>query len=74
MSMLRRVHDLVRQGCQFIVATHAPILLAYPEAWIYQLDEHGVRQVAYDDTATVRVTRDFLGDREGTLGELFSDD
>jgi predicted ATPase len=39
MSMLRRMHDLVRQGCPFIVATHAPILLAYPDAWIYELDE-----------------------------------
>jgi predicted ATPase len=74
MSMLRRMHDLVQQGCQFIVATHAPILLAYPEAWIYELDERGLQRVEYDATSTVRVTRDFLSDREGTLGELFSDD
>jgi predicted ATPase len=74
MSMLRRMHDLVRQGCQFIVATHAPILLAYPEAWIYELDEHGLQKVAYEDTSTVRVTRDFLGDRDGTLDELLSED
>ncbi len=74
MSMLRRMHDLVRQGCQFIVATHVPILLAYPEAWIYQLDEQGLRTVAYDETSTVRVTRDFLGDRDRTLAELFSED
>jgi predicted ATPase len=74
MSMLRRMHDLVREGCQFIVATHAPILLAYPQAWIYQLDEHGLQRVAYDDTSTVRVTRDFLDDRDRTLDELFSED
>ncbi len=74
MSMLRRIHDLARQGAQFVVATHAPILLAYPEAWIYELDERGLRRVAYDETSTVRVTRDFLRDREGTLGELFSDE
>ena len=74
MSMLRRMHDLVRQGCQFIVATHAPILLSYPEAWIYQLDEDGLQRVAYDDTSTVRVTRDFLGDRDRTLAELFSEE
>ncbi len=73
MSMLRRMRDLVQQGCQFIVATHAPILLAYPGAWIYELDEHGVRRVDYDDTATVRVTREFLGDRDATLEELFLD-
>jgi predicted ATPase len=71
---MRRMHDLVRQGCQFIVATHAPILLAYPGAWIYQLDEHGLWKVAYDDTSTVRVTRDFLDDRDRTLDELFSED
>jgi predicted ATPase len=51
-----------------------PILLAYPGAWIYELDEHGLRRVEYDDTATVRVTRDFLGDRDATLADLFSDD
>ena len=53
MSMLRRMHDLVQQGCQFIVATHAPILLAYPEAWIYELDERGLQRVEYDATSTV---------------------
>ena len=74
MSMLRRMHDLAQQGCQFIVATHAPILLSYREAWIYELDEHGLRRVEYDDTSTVRVTREFLSDREGTLKELFSDE
>jgi len=74
MSMLRRMHDLARQGCQFIVATHAPILLAYPDAWIYELDERGLRKVAYDDTATVRITREFLSDRDRALDELFSDD
>jgi predicted ATPase len=74
MSMLRRMRDLVQQGCQFIVATHAPILLAYPEAWIYELDERGVRRVEYDDTSTVQVTRRFLGDPDRLLRELFSDD
>jgi predicted ATPase len=74
MSMLRRMRDLVQQGCQFIVATHAPILLAYPEAWIYELDENGLRRVEYDETSTVRVTRDFLGERKRTLAELFADE
>lgn len=74
MSMLRRMHDLAKQGCQFIIATHAPILLSYPEAWIYELDERGLRRVEYDETSTVRVTREFLSDRQGTIEELFSDE
>ncbi len=74
MSMLRRVHDLARQGCQFIVATHAPIVLSYPGAWIYELGEHGLRRVEYDETSTVQVTRQFLGGRAAMLEELFADD
>jgi predicted ATPase len=74
MSMLRRMHDLARAGSQFVVATHAPILLAYPDAWIYELDERGLRRVEYEETATVRTTREFLSDREAMLAELFSDD
>ena len=74
MSMLRRMHDLVRQGCQFIVATHAPVLLSYPDAWIYELDERGARRVEYDETSTVRATREFLGDRQGSIEELFKDE
>lgn len=74
MSVLRRIHDLVREGCQFVVATHAPILLAYPDAWIYELDEQGIRRVEYDQTATVKTTREFLNNPEGTLRELFADE
>jgi predicted ATPase len=74
MSMLRRMHDLVAQGCQFVVATHAPVLLAYPGAWIYELDERGLRRVEYEETSTVRTTREFLEDRAGMVQELFSDD
>jgi hypothetical protein len=45
-----------------------------PEPWIYELDEHGVRRVEYDGTATVRVTSEFLGDPDATLEKLFLDD
>jgi predicted ATPase len=72
MSMLRRMHELVRQGSQFVISTHAPILLAYPDAWIYELDERGIQRVAYDDTATVRTTREFLRDREAMTARLLS--
>jgi len=65
MSMLRRMHDLVGQGSQFVVATHAPILLAYPDAWIYELDERGMRRVEYDETSTVRVASRFPQRPEG---------
>ena len=60
LTILRRIHDLVGQGAQFIIATHSPLLLAYPGALIYRFDERGVRPVAYDEVEAVQVTRDFM--------------
>lgn len=73
LSLLVSMHALVEDGSQFIVATHAPIVLAYPGATIYQCDQTGIRSVAYDDTEHVRLTRDFLGDRKRFLARLFAD-
>ncbi|WP_394829301.1 AAA family ATPase [Pendulispora albinea] len=70
LGMLSRMQELVERGSQFIIATHAPLLLAYPSAWIYELSEEGIRRTSYDETGTVRVTRDFLADPNGTLRKL----
>jgi predicted ATPase len=50
-----------RAGAQFVIATHSPILLACPEAQIYELDGGGIAPCDYDDLETVRLTRGFLG-------------
>ncbi len=60
LALLSRLHDLVEERSQFIIATHSPILMAYPNAIIYECGEHGIRPVAYEDTEHYRVTRDFL--------------
>ena len=60
MALLSRLHDLVESRSQFIVATHSPILLAYPGATIYELGPSGPRLVRYEETEHFRVTRDFL--------------
>lgn len=60
LSVLALIHEAAQAGSQFVVATHSPILMAYPQAWIYWLDGQGVRRVNYDDTEHVRITRDFL--------------
>jgi predicted ATPase len=67
LAALSRMHALVRQGSQFIIATHSPILMAYPDACIYRCSEEGVAPIAYEDTEHFRVTRDFLLDRERML-------
>jgi predicted ATPase len=72
LSLLVRMRDLVEEGSQFIIATHAPIVLAYPGATIYLLDESGISRVEYDRTEHVSLTRDFLNDRERFLKRLFA--
>jgi predicted ATPase len=74
LSLLAAMHQLVATGSQFIIATHSPILLAYPDATIYEFSETGVRPVAYTDTEHYVVTRAFLGDPSRMLRELFRSD
>jgi predicted ATPase len=60
LALLAVMVRAARAGAQFVVATHSPILLACPEARIYQLGEGGIARCEYDDLDTVRFTRGFL--------------
>ena len=73
MELLRRMRELVLQDSQFIVATHSPILLAYPNARILMLDAAGYRETAYTETEHYRITRAFLDDPEESIRRLFSE-
>ena len=68
--------DLVQnQGSQMIIATHSPLVLAYPESIIYSLDSaEGPSRVAYERTEHFALTRDFLSDRGRFLRRLFEDE
>ena len=73
LTCLRRIHGLVRQGSQFIIATHSPIILAYRNAMIYTCGHSGLEEVAYDDTDLVCLTRSFLDAPERFLHQLLTD-
>lgn len=74
LAALSAIHQLVQQGCQFIIATHSPILLSYPNAKILQFDGSGISEVAYEDTEHYAITRDFLNHYERRLEQLLSDE
>jgi predicted ATPase len=74
LSFLARMHELIGQKSQFIIATHSPIILGYPDAWIYQTTAKGLERVEYEDTDHVQVTRSFLNRRQTFLDILLSDD
>ena len=70
LDALVRMHELVRQGSQFVIATHAPILMAYPDAWVYRFGADGIQRVAVEDTAHHRVMREFMADPRAMLERL----
>jgi predicted ATPase len=74
LAALVRIHDLVQDGSQFIIATHSPVLLSYPSSKIIVFDSDGVRQVEYEQTEHYSITRDFLNNYKRRLDQLFSDD
>lgn len=74
LAALASMHNLVQNASQFIIATHSPILLAYPHAKILMLDERGIREVDYEETEHFQITRDFLNHRERTLRYLLGED
>lgn len=75
LAFLRIIRELEKpRHAQFLIATHSPILLAYPGATVYQFDEDGIRQTSYQETEHFRVTKDFLNGPERIFRYLFSDE
>jgi predicted ATPase len=74
LALMRRMHDLVHEGAQFIVSTHSPILLGFPDAVIYVFSEDGIAEVPYEETEQYELTRSFLDDRGRFLYFLFAED
>lgn len=74
LSFLKIIHDLVTAGhAQFVIATHSPILLAYPGAAILSLDTDRIEPIVYQDTEHYQLTRAFLDAPERYFRHLFSD-
>ncbi|MGV3487673.1 MAG: AAA family ATPase [Tuberibacillus sp.] len=75
LAFLRVMHDLASSGdAQFIIASHSPILLGYPEADIYSFDASPIQKIQYEDTEHYQITKGFLDRRDRYLEELFRDE
>jgi len=70
LALIARMHQLVKQNSQFVIATHSPLLLAYPDATIYSLEPDGIRQLVYEETEHYQITRRFLSDHRAMLARL----
>ena len=70
LQFLALLHDYLCRGGQFVIATHSPIIMAYPNSLIYLLDGKGIREVAYTETEHYQITRGFLSSPKRSLAEL----
>ena len=73
LALMRRIHELVTEHSQFVIATHSPILLGYPDAKILELSDAGIRRIEFDEAPQVELTRAFLENPERFLRHLLDD-
>ncbi len=70
LSLISMLKDMENQGGQFIIATHSPILMAYPGATILNFDHTPLQPIAYNEIEHVNLTRDFLNNPDAFLRRL----
>ncbi|MGG3479104.1 AAA family ATPase [Peribacillus frigoritolerans] len=70
-SMLARINELVQQGSQFIISTHSPIIMAYPDAKILQISDKGMSEVALEESNHYLLMKQFFEDKDRLLHHLF---
>ncbi|HWL23183.1 MAG TPA: AAA family ATPase [Ureibacillus sp.] len=74
LAFMKIIHDLIStMNCQFIITTHSPILLGYPDATIYSFDDGDIREIEYEMTDHYQITKYFLQHRDKFIKELFED-
>ena len=74
LRLMCNIKELVDNDSQFIIATHSPILMAFPGAEVLELSDEGIKSISYKDTEHYIITKRFLDAPERMLGELFAED
>ena len=73
MALVSRIHQLVQDGSQFLIATHSPIIMAYPDAWIYEFRDDLIERVEYEETEHYLVTKNFVNNYKKLLNILIGE-
>ena len=71
-AMLSKINNLVDKNAQFIITTHSPILLAYPNAYIYEMADGKTTRIKYEESEVYRVYKSFLDSPKRILDNLFT--
>jgi len=70
LTLLVRMDDLVKQNSQFIIATHSPILMAYPHAEIFEIKNGKLKKTIYEETEHYKITRYFMNNPKKMIEDL----
>lgn len=70
LTLLMEINRCAKQGAQFIIATHSPILLGLPNAEILSFDDGAIHPCEYEETDSYQVTEMFINNREQLLKRL----
>jgi predicted ATPase len=74
LKLMCALHDQVQEGSQFLIATHSPILLTFPDARIYRLNDEGIASITYEESDAYQLTKEFLDGPERFLRHLFAEE
>ncbi len=70
LAFLLRMHELIKKNSQFIIATHSPIILSYPNAKIIQISKNGFEEILYKDSEHYLLYKSFINNPEYMLKRL----
>jgi predicted ATPase len=73
LALLSRIHQLANENSQFVIATHSPILMAYPDADVFHCSDAGLKRVHYEDTEHFQIMHDFVTNPQRMLDILLSE-
>lgn len=74
LSLLARIHDLAEARSQFIIATHSPLLMAYPKAQILEITGKGIQERQLEETGHYKIMKQFFDDKDRLLHHLLNAD
>ena len=73
LTLMVMIMDAVKRGCQFIIATHSPILTAFPKANIYEIKDEQLIKTSYDDVESIQTLKQFLNQKEQFIKHLYTE-
>lgn len=71
LALLVLIDDMIQQGSQFIIATHSPIIMAYPKAEILEIKDNHIESILYAEVEHVKFMEQFMKSPQSYMRYLF---